>query len=47
MPNAKDEEILATRLAVAEERIVKAIMLDAPRTSNDAEVPKEKPEIRR
>lgn len=47
VPNAKDEEILATRLAVAEERIVKAVALDAPRTSSDAEVPKEKPDIRR
>lgn len=47
VPTAKDEEILATRLAVAEERIVKAIALDPPRTTNDAELPKERPEIRR
>jgi len=47
VPTAKEEEILATRLAVAEERIVKALTIDAPRTSNDAEVPKERPEIRR
>lgn len=44
---AKEEELLATRLAIAEERIVKAIKLDATRTAEDADVPPEKPEIRR
>ena len=44
---AKEEELLASRLAVAEERIVKAIKLDAPRTIEDAPIPAEKPDIRR
>lgn len=44
---AKEEELLADRLAVAEERIVKAIKLDASRTSQEADVPAEKPDIHR
>lgn len=43
IPTGNQEEVLATRLAVAEEKIVKAITLDAPRTSEDATLPKEKP----
>ncbi|MBX3230866.1 MAG: hypothetical protein KIT84_01505 [Labilithrix sp.] len=47
VPTDQDHEVLATRLAVAEERIVKAITLDPPRTTTDAELPKEKPAIHR
>lgn len=44
---AKEEQLLADRLAIAEERIVKAIKLDAPRTIEDAPIPAEKPDIHR
>jgi hypothetical protein len=47
IPSPQQEEVLATRLAVGEEKIVKAIALDAPRTTEDATLPKEKPELRR
>lgn len=44
---AKDEDILATRLAIASDRIVKAITPDAPRVGEDAVVPRAPAEIRR
>jgi hypothetical protein len=47
VPNAKEDEVLATRLAVAKEKMVKAIVLDAPRTTEDAELPREKSPIKR
>lgn len=43
----KDEDILATRLAIASDRIVKAVTPDAPRTGEDAVVPRAPAEIRR
>ncbi len=47
VPSSKDENVLASRLAVAGTRIVKAITLDPPRTTDDASVPRDKPNIRR
>jgi hypothetical protein len=47
VPSARDEEVLASRLAVATARVVKAIDIDAPRTTDDATVPRDKPSIRR
>ena len=47
VPSAKDEEVLASRLALATSRIVKAITLDPLRTTDGAEVPRDKPDIRR
>ena len=47
VPSATDQEVLASRLAVGNARIVKAITLDPPRTTDDAAIPRDKPEIRR
>ncbi len=47
VPSARDEDVLASRLAIGSSRIVKAITLDPPRTTDDAVVPRDKPEIRR
>ena len=44
---AKEEAVLASRLLVGGARIVKAITLDPLRTTDDATVPRIKPEIRR
>lgn len=43
----KDEDVLAARLAIASDRIVKAITLDPLRTTDDAVLPRDKPDIRR
>ncbi|MBX3262481.1 MAG: hypothetical protein KF782_22565 [Labilithrix sp.] len=47
VPSTKDDEVLASRLAVASARIVKAIAIDPLRTTDDASVPRDKPDIRR
>jgi hypothetical protein len=47
VPSAKDEEVLATRLALARARILKGISLDPLRTTDDASVPKEKANVNR
>jgi hypothetical protein len=47
VPNAKEDEVLATRLAVGKEKIVKGITLDAPRTTEDADLPRDKPGLKR
>jgi hypothetical protein len=47
VPSARDEEVLASRLVIGSARIVKAITLDPPRTTDDAVIPRDKPEIRR
>ncbi len=47
VPSAKDEDVLSSRLALASARLVKGIALDAPRVTDDAAVPRDKPEIRR
>lgn len=45
VPAATDEDVLSTRLAIAESRIVRAITIDAPRTTDEA-VPRDKPQLR-
>ena len=47
VPSAKEDEVLATRLAVAKEKMVKTIALDAPRTTEDTELPRDKPGLKR
>jgi hypothetical protein len=47
VPSAKDEDVLSERLALARARIVRGLTLDPPRTTDDATVPRDKPEIRR
>jgi hypothetical protein len=47
VPSAKDEDVLSERLALARARIVRSLTLDPPRTTDDATVPRDKPEIRR
>jgi hypothetical protein len=44
---AAEEDVLSSRLAAASARVVRGITIDPPRTSDDAEVPRDKPEIRR
>jgi hypothetical protein len=45
--SANDEEVLATRLAVGTTRIVKGISVDASRTTEDAPLPRDKPDVKR
>jgi hypothetical protein len=40
--SAKEEEVLSSRLAAADARIVRRIALDPPRVTDDAVVPKQK-----
>jgi hypothetical protein len=47
VPTPKEEGVLASRLAVGSTRIVKAITVDPLRTTDDAMVPRDKPDIRR
>jgi hypothetical protein len=47
VPSAKDEEVIAKRLAIAETRIIKKISVAPLRTTDDAQVPRDKPDIRR
>ncbi|MDF2691644.1 MAG: hypothetical protein K0S65_27 [Labilithrix sp.] len=47
VPSPRDEDVLAARLAVGSARIVKAITLDPPRTTDDATIPRDRPDIRR
>jgi hypothetical protein len=47
VPSPPDEDVLAARLAVGSARIVKAITLDPPRTTDDATIPRDRPDIRR
>ncbi|MBX3207916.1 MAG: hypothetical protein KF764_22915 [Labilithrix sp.] len=47
VPSTKDDEVLASRLAVGSARIVTAIAIDPLRTTDDASVPRDKPDIRR
>ena len=44
--SAKDEEVLSERLALARARIVRLLTIDPPRISDDATVPRDKPEIK-
>ncbi len=45
--SAKDEDVLSERLALARARIVRGLTIDPPRVTDDAMVPRDKPEIRR
>jgi hypothetical protein len=45
--SVKEEDVLSSRLALASARVVKGIAIDPPRTTDDAVVPKDKPEIKR
>jgi hypothetical protein len=45
--SAKEEDVLSERLALARARVVRGLTVDPPRTTDDAAVPKDKPEIRR
>jgi hypothetical protein len=45
--SAKDEDVLSERLALARARIVRGLTIDPPRITDDATVPRDKPEIRR
>jgi hypothetical protein len=45
--SAKAEDVLASRLAIASTRIVKEISVDPLRTTDDFDVPRDKPDIRR
>ena len=47
VPSAKDEDVLSERLALARARIVRALTIDPPRVTDEATVPRDKPEIRR
>ena len=47
VPSTKDEDVLSERLALARARIVHGLSLDPPRVSEDAAVPRDKPEIHR
>ncbi|MBS2014989.1 MAG: hypothetical protein JST00_19010 [Deltaproteobacteria bacterium] len=47
VPSANDEDILSDRLAVARARMFRGLSLDPIRTTDDATVPRDKPEIRR
>lgn len=47
VPSAKDEDVLSSRLAIARARVIRGLTLDPMRTTDDATVPKDKPEIRR
>jgi hypothetical protein len=47
VPSAKDEDILSSRLAIGRARIIKGLVLDPMRTTDDASVPRDRPEIKR
>ncbi len=45
--SAAEEDVLSSRLAAASARVLRGITLDPPRTTDDAEVPRDKADIRR
>ena len=45
--SAKDEDVLSERLALARARIIRGLTVDPPRVTDDAAVPRDKPDIRR
>jgi hypothetical protein len=47
VPSAKDEDVLSERLALARARIVRGLTMDPPRVTDDATVPRDRPDIRR
>jgi hypothetical protein len=47
VPGAMDDDVLSARLAVARERIVGGITMDPPRTTDSADVPRDRPDVQR
>ena len=47
VPSATDEDILSERLAMVRARMIRGLVLDPLRVTDDATVPRDKPEIRR
>jgi hypothetical protein len=47
VPSAAEEDVLSSRLAIARARIVGGLKLDPLRTTDDASVPRDRPDIRR
>lgn len=45
--SAKDEEVLSERLALARGRIVRGLTIDPPRVTDDAVVPRDRPDVKR
>lgn len=45
--SARDEEVLSERLALARARVIRGLTLDPPRVTDDATVPRDRPDIRR
>jgi hypothetical protein len=45
--SAGDEDVLSERLAIARARIVRGLTIDPPRVTDDAVVPRDKPDIKR
>jgi hypothetical protein len=45
--SSKDEDVLSERLALARARIVRGLTIDPPRITDDAAVPRDKPDIKR
>jgi hypothetical protein len=45
--SAKDLDVLSSRLAIVRGQVIRGLKLDPMRTTDDATVPKDKPEIRR
>lgn len=47
VPSANDEDVLSDRLAIARARMFRGLAIDPLRTTDDAPLPRDKPEIRR
>lgn len=47
VPSAKDLDVLSSRLAIIRGQVIRGLKLDPMRTTDDATVPRDKPEIRR
>jgi hypothetical protein len=47
VPSPAEEEVLSSRLALVRARMLNGIVLDPPRVTDDAAVPRDKPEVRR
>jgi hypothetical protein len=47
VPSAKDLDVLSSRLAIVRGQVIRGLKLDPMRTTDDATVPRDRPEIRR
>lgn len=47
VPSAKDLDVLSSRLAIVRGQVIRGLRLDPMRTTDDATVPRDRPEIRR